>query len=160
MLKTQFSVLSTQQPLAPSYYHHAFSTHNSLLWLSRAVLTATTDTVCNTSKVQCATDEVVSHTWAILTSSTSHENNAVLLNVVPFTGDVGGDLSTVRETHTSRFALARVGLLWTHNADLDAYAFETGGSDVRESGRDGVTSALAFAATPQDLPYRRILNRC
>ena len=61
-------------------------------------------------------------------------------------GDVGRDDLAGGKTDTGGLALARVGLLGTRDADLDAHALERGGLDGRESRGDGVAGALGFAA--------------
>jgi hypothetical protein len=49
---------------------------------------------------------MVPDTGTILTTATSDEHDAVLLDVVALTGNVGRDLAAGAETHTRRLALA------------------------------------------------------
>lgn len=87
---------------------------------------------------------MVPHTGTILTAAAADEDDAVLLDVVALARDVGGDVATVGETHTSGLALTRVGLLGAGDADLEADALEGGSVDLGQGGGDGVTGALAL----------------
>lgn len=117
-----------------------------LLRPRRSVLAAGICPVRDATKVQGAAHKVISHTRTILTPSAAHEDDAVLLDVVALAGDIRGDLATVRETDTGRLALARVGLLGTLDADLDADALEVRAFGVGKRGGDGVASSLALTA--------------
>jgi len=89
---------------------------------------------------------VVPHAGTILTTTTPDKNDAVLLDVVAFTGNVGRDDFASRQAHTRRLTFTGVGLLGLCNADLHANALEHGGLDGTEGGRDGMALRLGFAA--------------
>jgi hypothetical protein len=96
----------------------------------------------HTYQIQCASDQVVLHTGAILRTASSHHNDRMLLHVVTcalvsrlcsqphtwlrrtFTGNVGGDDLPCAQTHPGNLALARVGLLGLGCADLQAHALQ------------------------------------
>ena len=94
---------------------------------------------------------MISHTRTILRSAATDENHTVLRDVVALAGDVGRDDLAGRKTDTSSLALARVGLLGTLDADLDAHALERGRPDRGQSGGDGVAGALGFTAALEKL---------
>ena len=52
-------------------------------------------------------------------SSSSHQHDAVLLQVVPFTGNIGCDDSSIGELDSCDFAHGRVGLLGLCCEDLN-----------------------------------------
>ena len=54
-------------------------------------------TVRNTLGIQRTTDDVVTDTGQILDTTAADQNNAVLLQVMADTGNVRGDLDTIRE---------------------------------------------------------------
>ena len=54
-------------------------------------------TVRNTLGIQSTTDDVVTDTGQILDTTAADQNNAVLLHVMADTGNVRGDLDTIRE---------------------------------------------------------------
>ena len=62
-----------------------------------AVLGTSLTTVSNTLGIQSTTDDVVTDTGQILDTTAADQNNAVLLQVMADTGNVRGDLDTIRE---------------------------------------------------------------
>src|SRR6185503_229354 len=84
----------------------------------RAALVAAVDARC----VERSTDDVIADTRQILHTAAANEHDRVLLQVVAFAGDVGGDFEPVGQTHTCHFAERRVGLLGSGgvNAGADA----------------------------------------
>src|SRR5699024_6707642 len=68
-------------------------------------------TTAHSLGVQGATDSAVTHTGQGRHTSTTHEHDRVLLQVVAHTGDVGGDLDAVGELHTRDLTQRGVRLL-------------------------------------------------
>jgi len=99
-----------------------------------------------TYQIQRPPDKMVPHTGTVLTPAAAHQHDRVLLDVVPLSGDVGGDGPPRGEPDTGRLALARVGLLGPRDADLEADALALRGEDLREGRGDGVAGSLGFAA--------------
>ena len=98
---------------------------------------------------------MVPHTGTILGPASTHEHDAVLLDVVALAGDVGGDDGAGGQLDTGRLSLARVGLLGSHDTDSQAHALEGRGAGVGQRRRHGVTGALALTASAEDLVQRR-----
>jgi len=99
-----------------------------------------------THQIQGATDEMVAHTGTILTTSTAHENDRMLLDVVALAGDIGCDHAAGRQTDTRRLALTGVGLLRSRDTDFQAHALLLRTKRGRQSGRDSVARSLRFSA--------------
>jgi hypothetical protein len=79
--------------------------HRSLLLLevfraTRAVLGATLPTIRDTLRIEGTANDVVANTGKVFDTTTANEHGRVLLEVVAFTGDVGGDLHSVCQTNT------------------------------------------------------------
>lgn len=94
---------------------------------------------------------MISHTRTILRTSTTHQDDAVLLNIVALAGEVRSDEGARGKLDTGRLALARVGLLGPDDADTQADSLEDRAPRVGEGRRDGVAGALALADAAQDL---------
>lgn len=60
----------------------------------------------DTHQIQRSPDKMVPHTGTILTPPAAHQDDAVLLDVVPLAGDVRRDDLARRQAHTRRLALA------------------------------------------------------
>src|SRR5665647_859828 len=75
--------------------------------VTAAGLIALTDTGC----VEGATDDLVADPRQILHTTATHKDNRVLLEVVPFTGDIGGDLEATGQADTGHLAEGRIRLL-------------------------------------------------
>lgn len=75
----------------------------------------------------------------------------MLLNIVALSGDVCRHDVARSQLHTSNLALARVGLLRSHDTHSEADALL--GRTVRrgEGGRDGVACSLSLARAAEDL---------
>lgn len=69
---------------------------------------------------------MIPHTGQILTPSTSHKHNTVLLDIVALAGDIRPDDPVGRELDSCDFTVGRVGLLGGHDGDTEADAFEEG----------------------------------
>ena len=87
-----------------------------------AVLRAALLTTVDAEAVKRATHNVVTHTRKIAHTTTAHEHDGVLLQVVAFATDVGRDFLAVRETHAANLTKRRVRLLRGHGANLKANA--------------------------------------
>ncbi|KAF4126903.1 Acyl-CoA dehydrogenase related to the alkylation response protein AidB [Geosmithia morbida] len=98
---------------------------------------------------------MIPHTGTILGPTASHEDDAVLLDIVTLAGDVGGHVGPGRELDTGDLALSGVGLLGTDDADAQAHALHGRGVGARQGRGGGVASALALAASPEDLVESR-----
>ena len=99
-----------------------------------------------TYQIKCAPNQMVSHTRTVLTPSSAHENDTVLLDVVALAGDVRRHHTTSREPHTRRLALSGIGFLRPRDADLEADALLGRGRQFGQSGRGSVSGALWFSA--------------
>ena len=51
--------------------------------------------VLNADGIEGSTNDMVSHPWKILDSSSSNQDNGVFLEVVSNAGDVGGDFNSI-----------------------------------------------------------------
>ncbi|CAK8740133.1 hypothetical protein SODG_003576 [Sodalis praecaptivus] len=65
------------------------------LWLLHAVLGAALLAVFNTGAVKGATNGVVTHTRQVFYTTAADQDHGVLLQVMTFTADVGGDFKPV-----------------------------------------------------------------
>lgn len=119
--------------------------HGSLLGLLRPVFTPRIRPVTHTAQIQCASHQLVPHTGTILRPPTPDQHHAVLLDVVPLTGNVCGDGLAGRQAHTCRLAFARVWFLGPRDADFDAYAFSLRVLASCQGRGDGVARAAGFA---------------
>lgn len=90
---------------------------------------------------------MVADTGAVLGAAAADEDDAVLLDVVALSRDVGGDHAAGGQADTGRLALARVGLLGLDDADLEADALLLRAVGVGQRGRDGVARPLRLAAS-------------
>ena len=70
----------------------------------------------------------------------------MLLDIVSLAGDERRDDSARRQPHTRRLSLARIGLLGSDHADLDANALQHGRLDGGQGGGGGVACSLLFTA--------------
>ena len=75
------------------------------------VLRASLHTSLNALRIERAADDVVTHTRKVLDTAAADQNDGVLLQIVTDTGDVSGDLVTVRQTHTGDLTKCGVRLL-------------------------------------------------
>jgi hypothetical protein len=57
----------------------------------------------HTGGIQDATDKVVSDARKVSDTAASYQNNGVFLQVVTFTGDIGGYFRSVGQTDTGNF---------------------------------------------------------
>ena len=76
----------------------------------------------NTEGVVAAADHVVSHAWKISYTSATNEHDGVLLEVVAFAADVGGNFLAVGQANSSNLTKCRVWLLWRYRSYLKAHA--------------------------------------
>src|SRR5262249_49243355 len=78
--------------------------------------------VAHASGVEGSADDLVADARKILHAAASHEDDRVLLKIVPLARDVGGDLHPVREPHARDLAQRRVRLLVGRGVDARADA--------------------------------------
>src|SRR2546423_7809065 len=76
----------------------------SALLLLRAVAAAGLLAVAHALRVKRTTDDLVTNAGEVLHPATTHEHDGVLLEVVPDTRDVGGDLDAVAEPDAGHLA--------------------------------------------------------
>src|SRR5688572_21885316 len=86
--------------------------------VERTTLVATLDALA----IELAADDVVTHAGKIVHATAADQHEAVFLEVVLLTADIGGDFLAVREAHTRDLAKGRVRLLRGHGLDLQADA--------------------------------------
>ena len=79
------------------------------------------ETAFDTGGVKGATDDVVTHTGEVLHTAAADEHDAVFLEVVAFTGDVGVDFLLVLEAHTSHLTHGGVRFLRGGGVNSEAY---------------------------------------
>ena len=71
-----------------------------LLRSLHAVLTTTLLAIRYAAGIERTADDVVANTGEILHTTTTHEHDRVLLEVVTLTGDIAIDLPAIRQTDT------------------------------------------------------------
>lgn len=94
---------------------------------------------------------MISHTGTILTSTPSHQHDAVLLHVVTLAGNVRGDNLAIGQAHFGRLALARVGFLGFCDAHFQTHAFHLRTLLGRKGRGHGVAGFLGSSAIGADL---------
>src|SRR5690606_28240456 len=72
--------------------------------------------------IQAAAHGVIAHTRQVFHPTTADQHDAVFLQVVAFTTDVGAHLITVGKTHTADLAQRRVRLLGRSGIHTGTYA--------------------------------------
>src|SRR5689334_15625119 len=98
--------------------------------------------------VERAADDLVTHTGEVLHTTTTHEHDAVLLEVVVLTGDVCGDLDAAGQAHTGDLAQRRVRLLGSGGEHACARAAAL---RCALQGRRRLLAALALTALADQL---------
>nr|VFJ99843.1 MAG: hypothetical protein BECKLFY1418B_GA0070995_11603 [Candidatus Kentron sp. LFY]VFK01898.1 MAG: hypothetical protein BECKLFY1418A_GA0070994_11663 [Candidatus Kentron sp. LFY] len=58
----------------------------------------------HTGSIQATAHRMIPHTWKILYTTTTNENHGVLLQIVPFTPDIRGNLHSIRQPYTGHLA--------------------------------------------------------
>src|SRR5215208_4952213 len=123
----------------------------------RAVLRAGLLAVAHTGGVERAAHDLVAHARQVLDAAAAHEHDRMLLQVVAFPGDVGGDLHAVRQANARDLAQRGVGLLRRGRVDAGADATALRGGDAPlaalaglEAGRGELLLRLA-TALPDEL---------
>ena len=86
-----------------------------------AVLRTADTSFFNSIGVQGTSHHVVTHTWQIFHTTTTHQNNAVLLEIVALIRNVSDHLIAIGEAHFGNLTHGRVGLLWSTSHDLDTH---------------------------------------
>src|SRR5262249_28822526 len=72
--------------------------------------------------IQDAADNVIADARQVADTAAAHQHDRVLLQVVAFAGDVGGDFLAIGQADAGHLAQGRVGLLGRHDLDLQAHA--------------------------------------
>lgn len=88
----------------------------------RTVFASCLTAFCNACRIKSATDNVITHTRQILDSAASDKNNAVLLQIVTFAGDINSSFHTVDQTHSCDFTKSGVRLLGGSGRNAQANA--------------------------------------
>ena len=88
----------------------------------RTVETTTLTTLVDTLCIERTADDMVADTWEILHTTTTDEDDRVLLEIMTFAGDVADRLLTVRETHFRDLSQGGVWFFRSHRVDLRAHA--------------------------------------
>jgi hypothetical protein len=93
-----------------------------------AVLRAALSTVRYAHRVEDPTNNMITNTGKVLYTTAANEHDRVLLEVVTFTGNIGGNLHTVRQAYTSNLTKGRVRLLRCRgvHANADSTLLRTG----------------------------------
>ena len=100
-----FIELSVRCSKRPGYYLFL-----SILRSLSAVLGTSLFSVSDTGGIKGTTDDVVSGTGQVLNTTTTDQNNAVLLQIVTFTGNVAGNFDSVGKTYSGDLSKSRVRL--------------------------------------------------
>ena len=74
-----------------------------------------------THQIQRTPNEMIPHTGTILAAAAADEDDAVLLDIVALSRDVGGDHAAAGQPHTRRLALPGVRLLRLRDPDFQTY---------------------------------------
>src|SRR5690606_29799815 len=91
-----------------------------------AVLGTALLAILHAGSVQRTAHGVVTHTRQVLHTTAADQYNAVLLQVVTFTADVGGDFVTVGQAHTADLTQCRVRFLRRGGVHAGAHATTLG----------------------------------
>src|SRR5690606_12395262 len=81
-----------------------FTENRSLLGTLGTVLGTALTALVDTGGVEAAAHGVITHTGQILHPATTDQDHTVLLKVVTFTADIGGDLVAVGQPHAADLA--------------------------------------------------------
>src|SRR5271166_34545 len=87
-----------------------------------AILRAALLAIFHAGGVQSAAHDVVANTREILHTTAAHEHDGVLLQVVAYTGNVGGDLDRIGQADASHLAQSGVRLLGRLGVNANAHA--------------------------------------
>ena len=86
-----------------------------------AVLGTALAPVSHTRGIQGAPDRMVSHAGQILYPAAAYENDRVLLQVMSFATDIGGDFMTVRQPYSRNLTQGGIGLFWRGGVDAGTH---------------------------------------
>lgn len=92
------------------------------LRLLRTVAAAGLLSSVHTERIAATADDLVANPWQVTHSTTTDQNDRVLLEVVPFTRNINRDFFAVAQTHPGDFSESRVRLLWGHRTNDQANA--------------------------------------
>ena len=71
-----------------------------IFWSLSAVFRTSLSSLSNTCCIKCSSYDMVSCTWKVFYSSSTDQNNAMLLKVVSFSWDVACYFDSVRQTYS------------------------------------------------------------
>ncbi len=97
-------------------------------WLGRCtrlggpVLAAPSTAVLDPFAVQSAADNVVANTRQVFHAAATNQDHRVLLQVMAYTANVGGNFHTVGQPDPGNLAKGRVGFFRSHGPDLNTHA--------------------------------------
>src|SRR5262245_44241475 len=103
-----FEILNSIVPVTDSY----------LLRPLGSILRPCLLTILNAQCIQYTANDVIANTRKVADAATPNDHNRVLLQIVSFATDIGGDLFAVRQPDTSNLTQCRVGLLRRHRLHL------------------------------------------
>lgn len=83
--------------------------------------------ICDSHRIERAADDVVTNTRKVFDASPAHQHDRVLLQVVPFTGDISVDFATIGQPHASHFAQRGIRLLGCRGKDAQTHTTPLGG---------------------------------
>ncbi len=69
-----------------------------------------------------SSDDMISHSWKILYSSSSYQHNTVFLKCMRFTRNICQNFSSIRKSYFCKFSLCWIWFLRTHYRYLQTYA--------------------------------------
>src|SRR3990167_3385176 len=106
----------------PSGHDRHLNLRSGLFRALGAVLRARLLAVLDALQVKRATHDVVTHTGQVLHTTAANQHDAVFLQVVAFTADVGDDLKTVGQAHLGDLTQSGVRLLRRGGVHAGAHA--------------------------------------
>jgi len=104
-----------------------------LLRFLDSIFTSCLHATDDTAKVDCPTNDFVPHTRQILSTTTTHQDHAVFLQVMAFSLNVRHDRVSIGQLDSSDLALGRVRLLGFHDKNLGTDTLFLG-TDVEKRG--------------------------
>jgi len=102
--------------------------NGKLLRSLRPVPRPSTMPIRDSRGIERAADDVVTNTGKVLHAAPAHQHDRVLLQVVPFAGDVGVDFAAIGQAHASYLAQRRIRLLGCRGKDAQTHTAPLGGA--------------------------------
>lgn len=110
---------------------------------------------CQTHQIKSPPDQMIPHTRTVLTPPAPHQHHAVLLYIMPFSGNIGRNDLPTGQTDFSGLALARIRLFGLRDAHFQTHPFHLGTLFGCQGGRHGVASFLRASGLRADLVQGR-----